>query len=142
VWRANIAGVAQRYSRERTFASGLVKEFRKREWLTREDVEAAYWVMLAEQGEPQWPEVDGEISAEGLVPSEPFRDWLTAHREELGYSYKDLGARLGMNPDDVSLRIRGVRPASKEMKRSLVDRALSQWGDGTTFEDLYKRAFT
>lgn len=137
LWQADVAGVTAHYKRRRTLAGQLVKEFRHRGWVKREDVETAYWVMVAEQGEPQWPEADGEISAAGLVPVGPFNEWLAARKEELDCSYKDLGARIGMHPDEVSRRIRGVRPCTGEMRRAVVDEVLERWGDGTTFEDLY-----
>jgi hypothetical protein len=141
MWAVNAAGVRDVFSSQKTLNGSLVKRFRKFGWLTVPDVQEAHRRLVAEHGPVAWPRGDGELPVEaaGVVPFDPFLGWLIERYVELG-SYAKLARRLHMNPDMLSVWIRGVgRGAEKTtIRRAIVDRALEMWDGGTTFADLYE----
>jgi hypothetical protein len=56
LWAANIGGVADHYKATKSLREQLVRVFRKRGWHSKNDVETAYWLLVAEQGSVVWPE--------------------------------------------------------------------------------------
>jgi hypothetical protein len=74
------------------------------------------------------------------VPPEPWRSWCRQRAEELG-SAKKLHERINgaVSYDTLSdwSKRRGSAYKLKTVRRSTIDRVLAEWGDGTTFEDIY-----
>lgn len=136
MWACNAAGVADVFKSQKSLTSGLVKTFRKRGWLTVDQVRAAHEHLVAEHGRVDWPaRGDVALEAAGLLPAGPFYVWLRERYAELG-SYAQLAQRIHCSPDNLSKWIRGV-DLQALVRRATVDRALEQWGDGTTFDDVY-----
>ncbi len=134
MWATNAAGVREVFKSQQSLAGALVKQFRKHGWSSASDAARAHAQLQERHGEQRWPDpVDPE--AAGMVPSGPFAHWLARRHDELG-SYKELAARVGLYPDNISKWLRGIAPKA-EVRRATVDRALAAWGDGTTFNDLY-----
>jgi hypothetical protein len=137
MWAENAAGVREVFKSQKSLASGLVKQFRKREITSVAAARAMQQALIAEHGAIAWPQGTQAVELEvaGLVPFVPFKAWLAERVAELG-SYSQLAQRIHMNPDNISKWLRGVVEKTT-VRRATVDQALSAFGAGTTFADLY-----
>jgi hypothetical protein len=63
LWDCNVGGVADHYKAPKNLTGQLVRIFRRRGWRSRADAETAYWLMIAEHGEPRWPDEVGRMVA-------------------------------------------------------------------------------
>lgn len=137
MWDVNAAGVCDVFKSRRSLASALVKQFRKRGWKSLAVVRQAKAELVAEHGPVEWPEGRGEVPLEtaGMVPFEPFLEWLRERHAELG-SYAKLSRRIRVNPDNLSRWLQGAEEKTT-VRRATVEVALEHWGDGTRFADLY-----
>jgi hypothetical protein len=139
MWAANAGGVRDVFKSQKALVGSLVKQFAKRGIATTIQAEAAYLSLTAEHGAVGWPTIDtDDLEIAGMVPFEPFGEWIATRRRELG-SYKAVGERLRMNPDNISKWLRGVPGPKLTIRRATVDHALAQWDDGTDFGDVYGR---
>lgn len=137
MWDLNAGGVCDVFKSEKSLRGSLTKQFRKRGWTSVEAVRAGRAELVAKHGPVEWPKGRDEISIQtaGMVPFEPFLEWLRARHTELG-SFAKLSRRIRMNPDNLSRWIRGAEEKST-VRRATVEAALEHWADGTTFADLY-----
>lgn len=96
-----------------------------------DEVERRYAELVDAHGAPEWPPLDRPLEA-ATLPVGPFAAWLRARFEEIGGrhggGYKRLCGEYGR------AYAHEQRPV---VLRTVVDRALEKWGDGTTFQDLY-----
>ena len=139
MWADNAGGVRDVFKSQKSLVGSLVKQFAKRGIETAQEAEAAYRALVDELGAVTWPTAGtNDIEAAGMVAFAPFGRWLAVRHEELG-SYKAVGERLHMNPDNISKWIRGVPTLKVTIRRATVDHALAQWDGHTTFGDLYRK---
>jgi hypothetical protein len=148
LWVADIEGVRGQFAHRRSLASAIVKQFRKlgltnitkrkTGFADEEAMRAMLDELLREHGPLEWPNAP---APEGMkeIPLEPFRAWLEQRKTEVG-GYKALSARTGINPDNISKWIRGVGVGAgkRTVWKATVDSALRRFGDGTTYEHLYR----
>jgi hypothetical protein len=159
MWAVNAGGVRDVFANHKSLEGSLVKQFRKRGWSTppeggrrlrqqggvkvvAEAVRAGLRELAREHGPVDWPDRDGipPPNAAALVAVGPFRDWLAARYAEVG-SYKGLQERIAMSDEAISQIVnrRGPKGGQNFVQRATVERSLQEWGDGTTFADLYQR---
>jgi hypothetical protein len=143
------AGASSGYLDRRSLACGLSKFFATRgvdgsapDFLAR---------LVEHHGEPRWPARDPGLLLENLpflVPFAPFHTWLRDCHAAVGGpargSIKLLSGYVGMDYKTGQLGqwLRGVNGDGTPrmfVNRSIVERALSGWGDGTLL-DLYLEA--
>lgn len=142
MWATNAGGVRDVFKSQKSLVGSLVKQFAKRGIATTTQAEAAYVRLTAHHGAIEWPTTDtSRLEVAGIVPFAPFGQWLAMRHRELG-SYKAVGDRLHMNPDNISKWLRGVPQPKLAVRRATVDHALALWNDGTNFRDVYEQGGT
>lgn len=141
MWATNAGGVRDVFKSQKSLCGSLVKQFAKRGVATTTQAEAAYVRLTAQHGAVEWPTTDSDLEVAGMVPFSPFGQWLAGRCRELG-SYKAVGDRLQMNPDDISKWLRGVPQPKLTVRRATVDHALASWNDGTDFKEIYEQGGT
>lgn len=139
MWAVNAAGCRDVYKDLKSLTGSIVKQARRRD-INAGNADEVLEQLTSEHGPVAWPDPDGSLPLEaaGMVPMEPFRQWLIARHAEHG-SYAKLAARLATCPDTLSQWIRGEgRGAQATIRRATVDVNLQAYGDGTTFTDVYR----